>query len=213
MSNINDKPSLHWSDKNINKIEKLIRKNNKFNYSDRNTAFLRVPHFYDISWKDFLPFFIGWIHALYSASVSYGMIKSSSVFNKSLYWTFKKRFALSLLFFYIFGPLAVAAILIFSPMIVIDSNTWLSSWLKAIKLFFTTNSQQESFSVFSTQIIKPFFSTNAWWITIIIFGLGSCLNIPTFATFLIMNPENNDWMKLVFLENELKMKITSFEKK
>lgn len=214
MNNINDKPSLHWSDKTLKKVEKIIRKNNKFNYSNRNTAFSKVPHFCEMSWKDFLPFFIGWFHALYSISVAYGMMKSSSVFNKALYINLKNKFALCMTFFYIFGPLAVFSILVFGPMAVLNDKAWLDGWGKTLQEFFTDQaySQKIALMTFNEQIITPFFTTNAWWVTLLIFAFVPCINVPAIVTFLVMNPENNNWMKLIFLENDLKMKITSFEK-
>ena len=209
-----DKPSLHWPEEYHYKVDKIIAKNKQLNSSDSVSVYNKVPCFFDIDWKDFLPFFIGWFHSLFAASKTYGIIRSTTIFNKELYRYFRMRMFFATLIHYIFGPVLIFVILFFCPMIGFAStNEFLDSWRKIIESFFSSGGQETAVKLFSETILRKFLTTDAWWITLLVFALAPCINISSLFSFYVLNPENDQWMKLIILENEMKMKLSNFEKK
>lgn len=208
ISNSMDKPSLHWSKSYFSKVSKMVDKNSKYNFSTRINAYKKVPSFYEISWKDFLPCFIGWCHSLFTLAYTYGLIRSTTIFNKDLYKKFRKKVIFSLLAHYIFGPMLIFCIFFFCPMISVSPSSYFSSWSELTKL-----PLNEWSNLFAKNVIEPVFNGNAWWIALLIFCFLSCLNVSTFITNMIFNKKNDSYMRLIFLEDNLKMKLTSFKKK
>ncbi|RXY96212.1 hypothetical protein D8X55_04425 [Malacoplasma penetrans] len=207
-----DKPSLHWSNKYYSKVNKIISKNDEFNFSGKTIIFKKVPTYYKISILDFLPVFIGWFHSLFTTCRAYGMIRSSSVFHTPLYKYFKRRFLTSMFVHFITGPLLFFIILFFAPVISIPWSEYISSWSRAAGSFFSAGGQEAGMTIFAQEIVVKFFSTSAWWVTLVIALCFNSLNVSTFVSSWCMNIHNNKWMKLIILENELKMKLSNFEK-
>lgn len=209
-----DKPSLHWPEEYHYKVDKVIARNERFNSSDDVTFYNKVPYFFDINWKDFLPFFIGWFYSLFVASKTYGIIRSTTIFNKELYWYFKWRIIWANLIYYIFGPFLVFLILFFTPLVGYqDQNVYFENWKKVIDSFFSSGGQEYAVKLFADTIIRNFLETDAWWVTLIVFAVAPCLNVSALFSFYFLNPQNDQWMKLIILENEMKMKLSNFEKK
>lgn len=209
-----DKPSLHWPEEYHYKVDKVIAKNQRLNSSDEVSVYNKVPYFFDVSWIDFLPFFIGWFHSLLSSSKTYGIIRSTTIFNEGLYWYFKERIVWSTLIHYLFGPIAIFVILFFCPIVGYqDHNVFFENWKSVFDNFFTAGGQEQATKIFAEKILANFFQTDAWWVTLIFFAIAPCFNISTLFSYYFLNPENDQWMKLIILENEMKMKLSNFEKK
>lgn len=204
----NDKPSLHWSKKYYDKVIKMVNKNSRRNYSSRERKKQLVCSYYEISWMDFLPSFIGWCHALFSLSVTYGIIRSTAIFNKELYKYYRNRFLLCILFHFIFGPILIFLIIFLTPLIDVPKDILFSSWNSLFK-----NLNQESFSNFAEVVIKPYFVGKGWWISIILLTILPSINFCTFFNMIFVGKINDKYMKIIFLENELKMKTSNFTKK
>lgn len=208
-----DKPSLHWSDSYYSKVNKIISKNNKYNFSGKANVFHKVPTYYKISWLDFLPFFIGWFYSLFKVCKTYGMIRSSSSFYKPLYNYFRNWFWAAIVSFIITGPILFIVILVLAPTISIPISEYFGYWGSAFKTFISSGQQSEGIKLFAENIVNKFFTTDAWWITILLLGFVPCINISTFISYLCFNKHNTSWVQLIILENELKMKLSNFEKK
>lgn len=209
-----DKPSLHWSDKYYLKVSKMIDKNDKFNFSGKNSVFKNIPTYYFVNWKDFLPIFIGWFHSLFSTCRTYGIIRSSSVFYTPLYKYFRSRLLISMVAHFFTGPFLLICILFFGPIIFIPYNEYYASWGKAVSTFVSsTGGPASGMKVFADEIVVKFFNTNAWWMTLILLIVVPSFNISTFISVACFNKHNNKWIKLVILENEMKMKLSNFERK
>ncbi|MDE5767661.1 MAG: hypothetical protein K2H56_03855 [Malacoplasma sp.] len=208
-----DKPSLHWPEEYHYKVDKIIARNERLNSSDEVSIYNKVPYFFDISWMDFLPCFIGWFYSLFASAKTYGIIRSTTIFNKELYWYFKKRMVWAGLIHVLFGPVLIFIILFFCPIVGYpDHDVFFQNWKDVIDNFFSNGGQEQASKIFAETIIKNFIETDAWWITLIFFVFAPCFNISTLFSFYFLNPESDQWMKLIILENEMKMKLSNFEK-
>lgn len=206
-SAINDKPSLHWSQDVMKKVNKQIQRNAKFNFSPNATVYKKVPSFYEIEWKDFLPLFLGWCHSLFMLSYTYGLIRSTTIFNKQLYKLFRNKLLLACLIHFIFGPILIFFLIFFTPLMAIESSQYYHIWGQLGKI-----PLNEWTIMYSEQVFLPYFNSNAWYICLSIFIFLPCLNVSTLLTSLIFNVKNDNYLKLFFLEDELKMKLTNFKK-
>lgn len=207
-TNSMDKPSLHWSQNYMKKVWKIVNKNSKYNFSKKSSPYNNVPTLYEIEWLDFLPFFIGWAHSLFNASYVYGLIRSSSIFNTELYKYFRKKIFISIAIHFIFGPVLIFFLLFFSPLMDVTWETFSSTWSN-----FSNISFQDFVTNYVSNIIKPYFNGNGWWISLLIFAFGSCLNFSTLFTYSLLIDKNDDYMRLIFLQSDLEMKLTSFKKR
>lgn len=207
-NNIVDKPSLHWSKSYLKKVWKISNKNSKYNFSGKLSTYNKVPNYFYLDWKQFLPCFIGWCFSLYNASYAYGLIRSSTIFNIDLYKVFKKRVFISIATHYLFGPVFIFLVLFLTPLINVEWSVFSSTWGSLTKTNIAT-----FISDFSTNIVKPYFNGSGWWVSLIILSFGSCFNFSSIISYLIINRKNDDYMRLIFLENELKMKLSNFKKR
>lgn len=205
--NNHDKPSNHWAPRYKNKALSLVGKHSKFNFSKKRKIYQKLFNYMDLSWKDFLPFFIGWMHSLYSLSVAYGTIRSSSIFNKKLYRYFRNKFAWSLLIHVINGPVLCFLIIFFSPLINIKASDFFDAWSGIGKLPI-----YEALNNIINVIVIPYFSSSSWWITFLLLSFLSILNFSAIASFVLINWKQDKYIKLILLEDDLKMKLSNFIK-
>lgn len=211
MNNLNnsvtDKPSLHWNKSYYNKVIKLTNKNSKINFSPSATVYDKMPSFYEISWLDFLPSFIGWCHALFNLAYTYGMIKSTTIFNKELYKRYKNKLMFCILGHFITCPVLILMVLLFTPLIDVKPDIYFST----MNNLFASLSDV-TIAAWSENIVKPFFNGMGWWVALLMLTFIPCLNISTFINYLLIGIVDDKFMKVIFLENELKMKISNFQK-
>lgn len=203
-----DKPSLHWSKKNHKKISKIINENSKYNFNLKKSIFKKLPPIFEVTWQDFLPIYIGWWHSLFSVCKSYGIIRSSSIFNKKLYKIFKLKQIFSVWIHIIFGPILLFLVIFLSPLLAVSADTYFN-FLKE----FNFNNFGDWFNQWLVIIVEPFFNSDAWWTLLLIIIFGSSFNISSLITYYIYYNKNDDYIRLIFLDNELKMKLTNFSKK
>lgn len=202
-----DKPSLNWSKFTHKKILKQIIKNDNFNSSNTH-PYKKVPNYYSISWFHFLPLFLGWFASIFSLGLTWGFFKSSAIFNKKLYRHFLLRYLICLLFHFVFGPLLFFLILFLSPLFNVDKNLFFKIWHS-----FSFYNLDEWIKIFSENIIQPFFNQNGWYLCLIILFFIPIFNFLTIINYFILNKKNDFYMQMIFLEDDLKIKLSSLRRK
>ena len=210
INNVNDKPSLHWSTSIHKDVERAVTRNNIYNLAGKRKAYDKVPYFYHIKLRFFLPLFIGWFCSLLNISKCYGLIRSTTIFNKKLYKYFKRRFRFAIFIHYLFGPILFFLIFLLFPLL--NNPNIFDYWKQIILEFFSYQMQQQALNDFTNLILNPFFNSDTWWITLVALAAIPCLNLSALFSLKLMNPKNDKWMQLMVLDNELKMKLSNFEK-
>lgn len=205
-----DRPSFHWHKKYLDKVNRIVETNINNNASTNFTIYKKFPKIFKFSWLYFLPFFIGYLISVFSIFVSYGRIKSSTVFNKEMYKYFWKKAAIISFIYFIFGPLLILTLFIFFPLLGgISFNVFQTAWSNLIASF-SQQGLNEGFHQFIAQLVVPTFNSNAWWISFIAIGAISMLNISAIIGYFIINKINDKTITLYVLEDSLKMKISRF---
>lgn len=219
-------PSNYFSIKVKKKVDRIIAKNKLFNekydlkrskkkkfvkktnseYEDilsDGFSLRKYPTLFRLHWTFFLPLFIGFFLSWYHVNKVYGIIRSASCFDKTLYKRFRIKYIILIFVFFQFIIGDTFLIVFFTPLINIPSATFFSAWS-------TMGSHNGFFNDLATNIFTPFFNSYTWVYSLLIFIFYSIFNYYSLIAKLLFNHKSKNYIRLIILFDNLKMKLNHF---